>query len=61
MRQALLVASFLKLAAITMVQSKLTTFFKSAPSNGKCFMPRYEISYVTYMYHKLDCKAESED
>ncbi len=60
MPQALLVVSFLKLVAIIMAQSKLTTFFKSAASNGKCFTCSYEIRYVTYMYHKLDGKAESD-
>ncbi len=43
-----------------MAQSKLTTFFKSAASNGKCFIRSYETRYVTYMYHKLDGKAESD-
>ncbi len=28
--------------------------------SGKCFIRSYETRYVTYMYHKLDCKAESD-
>ncbi len=60
MPQALLVVSFLKLVAIIMAQSKLTTFFKSAASNDKYFTCSYETRYVTYMYHKLDGKAESD-
>jgi len=49
--QAHVVVSFLKLLAIIMAQSKLTTFFKNAASNGKCFNPSHDTSYVTYMYH----------
>ncbi len=32
-----------------MVQSKLTTFFKSAANNDKCFTRSYETRYVTYL------------
>ncbi len=60
MPQAQLVVIFLKLVAIIMAQSKLTTFFKSAASNVKCFIRSYDTRYVTYMYHKLDGRAESD-
>jgi len=49
-----LVVSFLKLAAINMAQSKLTTFFKSAASNGKCFRPAMLHTCITNYMVKLN-------